>query len=515
MQKYIFVTGGAVSDYAKTTVASSIGLLLSARGFGVEFKKLNPCLNIDLGSLNPALCGESFVTADGGETDSSFGFYERFTGIKQSKYSCMTAGNIYWSVINKERMGSFMGDRATVSSHVADEVKKFVFSATSGDVVIVELGGTVGDVESIHFLDAIGKVKEDVADENIMYLHVENIPHHVETEEEKLVPIGRSISSLLERGIKPDAIICRTEESMQDSLKDKVSIFTNVDKAAVIESPRTDIIYETPFILDKSGLWTAIMKKLSLQDFKLKLDSWKDVISKMKKAEKEIRIALVGKYTSLRSAYQSVKEALDCAGAVNDVKVLVDWIEASSVTEKNVEELLKGANGIILPDGKGRKDVQGMILAAKFARENDIPFLAIGQGMHMAVVEVASSVLGLKDAHSTEAWASPYPVVTEADGYVGEKKIKILRRTKSFSAYGRELFSERCRHKYIVSDAYREKLEEAGMYFVGKSADDEKCEIVEMLEKRFYVGVQFNPEFSSYPSKVHPLFEEFIREARK
>lgn len=515
MQKYIFVTGGAVSDYAKTAVASSIGLMLSARGFQAGFRKLSPCLNIDLSALNPALCGEVFLSYDGGEVDSSFGFYERFTGKKQHSSCCMTAGNAYWSVINKERMGSFGGEAATVSTHVADEIKNFIFASAENDITIVEVGGSVGDVESVHLLDAIGKAKEAVMSENIICVHVENIPHLVQTEEEKLTPIGRSISSLLERGIKPDAIVCRTEDAISESLADKISIFANVQKTDVIESKRTDIIYEMPLDLEKNGLWNLILKKLSLQDFKPKLDSWKELISKMKKAENEVRIALVGKYVSLRSAYQSVKEALECAGAANGVKVFVDWIDSASVSEKNSEELFKGADGIILPDAKGKEATEGMMHAAAYARKNDIPFFAIGQGMHMAVVEFSKEVLGLKGAGSVEICSTPYPVVTDSDEYAGEKKIKIKRGTKTFSAYGRELFSERCRHKYIVSSAYEEKLEEAGMYFVGKSAENGNCEIIEIPQKRFYIGVQFNPEFSSLPTKTHPLFCEFISEAKK
>jgi len=514
MRKYIFVTGGAVSDLGKTTLAASIGLLLSSRGFKVVNKKLNPCINISLGTLDPALSGEVYVNADGSEADLSLGFYERFTGEKQSRNSFATAGSLYWSVINKERMGSFLGEIVTISSHVADEIRNFVFSS-DGDVVIVEVGGTVGDIESVHFLDAVGKVKEAKGAENVMYVHVENIPQMVESEDEKLVALNRSVSVLLERGIQPDMIVCRTEEHLEESLISKISIFSNLSKEEIVEWKRAGVLYETPFILEKDGLATGILKKLSIQDFKPKLDSWKELVSNFQKAENEVKIALVGKYASLRSAYQSVKEALECAAALNGVKISIGWIDSNDIDSKNVSLLFDRADGIIIPDGKGRSGSEGMMLAAAFAREKDIPLFAIGQGMHMMLTEFASSCMGLKGAGSTEISDTPYPVVIESEMQAREKRIKIIRGTKIFSAYGRELFYERCRHKYIVNSAYKEKFEEAGMYFVGTAADSKECEAVEIPDKSFYIGVQFNPEFSSSPVKVHPLFAEFIKEAKK
>lgn len=513
MRKYIFVTGGAVSGAGKTLLAASIGLLLSRRGFKVVCKKLSPYINVSLGALNPTSGGEIFVASDGSEADLSLGFYERFVGEKTTRASFLTAGSVYWSVINKERMGDFLGEAATVSSHVADEINRFVLSGDS-DIVITEVGGSVGDIESVHFLDAVGKLYEGKTSENVMFVHLENLPDNA-AEEERLVPLSRSVAALLERGIQPDVVLCRTEKPMDSSLIDKISIFCNLQKEAVIECQRSEPVYEMPLLLEKSGLLHFTLKKLSLQDFRPKLDAWKELVSKAKKAEAEIKIAVVGKYASLRGAYQSLNEALECAAFSEGVRASVKWIPSDELNEKNIDEQLSSIGGIVLPDGKGRSGADGVLLAAGYARKNDIPLFAIGQGMHMAVIELASSVLGLKGAGSQEIGETAYPVVTEAKERSGEEKIKIMRGTKTFSAYGRELFTERCRHKYIVNGAYREKLEEAGMYFVGSSAENEFCEIVEMPEKRFFIGVQFNPEFSSSPEKIHPLFAEFIREIKR
>ncbi|MBE7039774.1 MAG: CTP synthase [Ruminococcaceae bacterium] len=512
MRKYIFVSGGAVSDFGKTALSASIGLLLSKRGFDVVNKKLNPCMNMSVSSLEPSSFGEIFVTSDGSESDSSLGFYERFTCRKTDKSCFMTAGNIYWSIINKERIGSFHGETVTVSSHVAEEIKDFICSGT-GDIVITEVGGTAGGIESAHFLDAVGKIKEIAEKENVMYVHVENIPSLVASEEEKLEAVNRSMALLLERGIQPDAIVCRTEKELSESLIDKISIFSNLNKDAVIEWQTADLLYDIPLVLEKSGLSDLILKRLSLRDFKPKLEKWKNLVSKAKKAEKEVKIAVVGKSASLKSAYQSVKEALECASYEHGAKAVIQWIDSNNLNEKNVSEVLAPCSGIVIPDGKEKKGTDGIKIAANYARENDVPLLAIGQGMHMAVAGVASDVLGINETHRGENCGEDVGVLVERDLRYGEEKIKIIRGTKTFSAYGRELFYERCRHKYMINDAYKEKLEEVGLYFTGTSAEDGICEIVEMPKNRFFIGVQFNPEFSSMPENVHPLFMEFIRES--
>lgn len=510
MRKYIFVTGGVVSDSGKTTLSASIGMLLSNRGFDVMNKKLSPYLNMEVGALDSASFGETFVTAEGSEADLSLGVYERFTGRKTNKLCFSTAGNIYWSVINKERMGSFPGEAVTVSKHFADEVREFVVMGDA-DIVVTEIGGTLGDVETVQLIDAISKAKDAFGTENVMYVHVENIPSLVASEEEKLVALNRSTSELIKRGIHPDCVVCRTEKPMDSSLQNKISIFCNVNKDCVVEWEMKEGLYEAPLVLEKNGISKAILRRLSLRDFKPKLDAWKDFVLKAQKADKEIRIAIVGKNTSLQAAYQSVKESVECAAYKNEMVVVLDWVNSNELNEKNAQLLLENADGIIVPDGKGRKGTEGMMLASKYARENDVPFIAIGQGMHMSVVSIAKDELGLKGAQSTENGETPYPVVVDCDMRSGEEKIKILRGTKTFSAYGRELFYERCRHKYIVSGAYREKLSEAGMYFTGVSAENEFCEIVEMPALRYYIGVQFNPEFTSTPERVHPLFDSFIK----
>lgn len=511
MRKYIFVTGGAVSDLGKTVLSASIGLLLSKRGFNVVNKKLSPYMNVSMGALRPDMFGEVFVTSDGAETDLSLGFYERFTGTKTDNSCFATSGNIYWSVINKERMGDFSDEAVTVSSHVAEEIKEFICKADA-DIVITEVGGTVGDVESVHFLDAIGKMKEAVNSENVMYIHVENIPSLVASEEERVASVNHSTAELLERGIQPDVIVCRTEKQMENSLSDKISIFCNINKEAVIDWQITDILYELPLLLEKSGFSNQLLKKLALKDYKPKLDAWKNFAAKARKAEREVKIAVVGKSASLKSAYQSIKEALECAAFSRDAKALIEWIDSNNINEKNVRELLASADGIVIPDGKGKGGTEGMMIASSYAREEDIPFLAIGQGMHTAVISFASEVLGLKGAQSEEIGVAPYPVAVECDLHIGEEKIKISRGTKVFSAYGRELFCERCRHKYMINVAYKTKLEEKGMVFAGLSQENGICEVVEMCGKRFYIGTQFNPELSSSPEKIHPLFSAFVEE---
>lgn len=526
MSKYIFVTGGVVSGLGKGITAASLGRLLKARGFKVTTQKFDPYINIDPGTMSPIQHGEVFVTDDGAETDLDLGHYERFIDENLSENSNVTTGKIYWSVINKERTGDYLGGTVQVIPHITNEIKERIYrggSSGENDVVITEIGGTVGDIESLPFLEAIRQVATEVGRENVMYIHVALIPYLDMAGELKSKPAQHSVKELLGIGIQPDVVVCRTAHPLDSDIINKLALFCNIPAEAVIPNPDTPILYEVPLLLEKEGLARVALKKLGLADYRPDLEEWKALVSKIKNLRREVTIALVGKYVVLRDAYLSVVESLKHGGYACDAKVNIKWINSELLTEDNLEETLSEADGILVPGGFGDRGVEGKILACRYAREHDVPYFGICLGMQVAVIEYARNVLGLKAAHSSEIDpGTVYPVIDimpdqkELDKLGGTMRLgkypcRVLRNTKAFEAYQKEMIDERHRHRYEVNNAYRDRLEEAGMYFVGKSPDGKLCEILELPEKRWFIGVQFHPEFKSRPNRPHPLFLAFIK----
>ncbi len=530
MSKYIFVTGGVVSGLGKGITAASLGRLLKARGFKVTNQKFDPYINIDPGMMNPIQHGEVFVTDDGAETDLDIGHYERFIDENLTINSDITTGQIYWSVINKERTGDYLGGTVQVIPHITNEIKERIYRAGSSgenDIVITEIGGTVGDIESQPFLEAIRQVATEVGRENVMYIHVALIPYLEMSGELKSKPAQHSVKELLSIGIQPDVLVCRTSYPLDNDIINKLALFCNIPADAVIANPDIPVLYEVPLVLEKQGLTKVVLKKLGLPDYRPDLDEWKAIVDKTKNLKNEITVGLVGKYVALHDAYLSAVEALKHAGIANDAKVNIKWINSELLTEENLEEVLSDVDGILVPAGFGDRGTDGKILACRYAREKDIPFFGIGLGMQLAVVEFARNVLGLKAAHSTEVNpGTVYPVIDimpdqkDADKMgstmrLGKYPCRIIRNTKTYEAYQTESINERHRHRYEVNNAYRDRLEEAGLYFVGKSPDGKLCEIAELPDKRWFIGVQFHPEFKSRPNRPHPLFREFVKNSLK
>lgn len=526
MSKYIFVTGGVVSGLGKGITAASIGRLLKARGFKVTNQKFDPYINIDPGVMNPIQHGEVFVTDDGAETDLDIGHYERFIDENLNINSDVTTGQIYWSVINKERTGDYMGGTVQVIPHITNEIKERIYRAGSSgenDIVITEIGGTVGDIESLPFLEAIRQVATEVGRENVMYIHVGLLPYLEMSGELKSKPVQHSVKELLSIGIQPDVLVCRTSYPLDDDIVNKLALFCNIPADAVITNPDVPILYEVPLILEKEGLTKVVLKKLGLADYRPDLDEWKAMVTKIKSLKEEVKIGLVGKYVALHDAYLSVVESLKHSGFENGAKINIKWINSELLTDENLDEMLSELDGIIVPGGFGDRGVHGMVLACQYAREHDIPYFGISLGMQVAVVEYARNILGLKAANSCEIDpGTVYPVIDimpdqkEPDKSGGTMRLGkypcvITRNTKVYEAYQKELIDERHRHRYEVNNAYRDRLEEAGMYFVGKSPDGKLCEILELPEKRWFVGVQFHPEFKSRPTRPHPLFRDFVK----
>ncbi len=526
MSKYIFVTGGVVSGLGKGITAASLGRLLKARGFKVTNQKFDPYINIDPGMMNPIQHGEVFVTDDGAETDLDIGHYERFIDENLNINSDVTTGQIYWSVINKERTGDYLGGTVQVIPHITNEIKERIYRAgASGekDVVITEIGGTVGDIESLPFLEAIRQVATEVGRENVMYIHVALIPYLEMSGELKSKPAQHSVKELLSIGIQPDVLVCRTSYPLDNDIINKLALFCNIPVEAVIANPDIPTLYEIPLVLEKQGLTKVVLKKLCLPDYRPDLDEWKTMVEKTKNLKDEVTIGLVGKYVALHDAYLSTVEALKHSGIANNAKINIKWINSELLTEENLDEALGDVDGILVPAGFGDRGINGKILACQYAREKDVPFFGLGLGMQLAVVEYARNVLGLKAAHSTEIDpGTVYPVIdimpdqkdTEKTGNtmrLGKYPCHLMRNTKVFEAYQKENIDERHRHRYEVNNAYRDRLEEAGMYFVGKSPDGKLCEIVELADKRWFVGVMFHPEFKSRPNRPHPLFHDFVK----
>ncbi|TCO78763.1 CTP synthase [Marinisporobacter balticus] len=526
MTKFIFVTGGVVSSLGKGITAASLGQLLKARGLKVTIQKFDPYINIDPGTMSPYQHGEVFVTEDGAETDLDLGHYERFIDINLGKYSSVTTGKIYWSVITKERKGEYLGGTVQVIPHITNEIKERILRAgkqTNADIVITEIGGTVGDIESQPFLEAIRQIKYDVGKENVMYIHLTLLPFLGKAGEVKTKPTQHSVRELREIGIQPDAIVCRAEIPMSEEVKDKISLFCNVDKKHVIQNMDVDSIYEVPVMLQKEGLAEITCERLSLNCSEPNVTAWKSMVEKEKNLKDHIKIALVGKYVELHDAYLSVAESLKHAGISNDAKVEIDWIQSEEITKENVEDALKDADGILIPGGFGDRGIEGKIEAISYARENKKPLFGICLGMQLAVIEFARNVVGLKDAHSSEINPeTPYPVIDlmpdqkDIEDMGGTMRLgvypcKVYEDTLAKKAYHEDLIYERHRHRYEFNNQYRDQLTKAGLIISGISPDERLVEMVELKDHPWFVSVQFHPEFKSRPTRPHPLFRDFVK----
>ncbi|WP_457567016.1 CTP synthase [Desulfurobacterium sp.] len=524
--KLIFITGGVLSSIGKGITASSIGTLLESRGLRVTIQKLDPYLNVDAGTMNPYQHGEVFVTDDGAETDLDLGHYERFTHSVMKRINNVTSGQIYQEIISKERKGEFLGATVQVIPHVTDSIKEKIrkIASSNVDVAIVEVGGTVGDIEGLPFLEAIRQVGIEIGKTNAIYIHVTYVPYVRAAGELKTKPTQHSVKELRAIGIQPDIIVCRSERTIPSSVKKKIALFTNVKERDVINAKDLSTIYEVPLHLKKEGIDEIILEKLQIPAGEPELDEWKDFVIRVKKPENgAVSIAVVGKYIELPDAYKSIIESFVHAGAENNVKVDIRWVNADLIVSEEPEEYLEDVHGILVPGGFGERGVEGKIKAIRYARENKIPFLGICLGMQCAVIEFARNVAGLEGAHSAEFNPeTEYPVIDLMESQKGIKEkggtmrlgaypCVLKEGTKSFTAYGEREISERHRHRYEFNNRFREVLEKAGLTIAGTSPDNSLVEIVEIEDHPWFVGVQFHPEFKSRPWKPHPLFVDFVR----
>ena len=524
--KYIFVTGGVTSSLGKGIIASSLAKLLQARGYKVTIQKLDPYINVDPGTLNPYEHGECYVTEDGAETDLDLGHYERFLNSPTSQANNVTTGRIYQSVINKERRGDYLGKTVQIIPHITDEIKryiKFLGSKKKFDVVISEIGGVVGDIESLPFIEAVRQLKWEM-EGDALFIHLTLVPYLQASGELKTKPTQHSVKTMLENGVQPDVLVLRTEHPLSPGLKEKVALFCNVNKESVIESIDVPTIYEVPIKMLEEKLDEIVLKKLGLPlGDPPQLKEWNEFLYRYKNPKREIKIALIGKYVELHDAYKSICEALIHAGAANECRVNIEWIHSERVTEENIERKLKGCSGIIIAPGFGHRGIDGKIVAAKYARLNKIPFLGICLGMQIAVIEFARNVLKLCDADSTEMnTETKFPVIalmeeqkeiTDKGGTMrlGAYACNLKKDSKAFAAYGKSKISERHRHRYEFNDAYLKQFEDAGMKAVGVNPDTTLVEVIEIPNHPWFVGVQFHPEYSSSVMQPHPLFVAFVK----
>jgi len=527
VSKLIFVTGGVLSSIGKGITASSIGTLLESRGLKVTIQKLDPYLNVDAGTMNPYQHGEVFVTDDGAETDLDLGHYERFTHSIMTRLNNVTSGQIYQEVITKERKGEFLGATVQVIPHVTDTIKEKIKQIASGvDVAIVEVGGTVGDIEGLPFLEAIRQIGIEFGKVNVVYVHVTYVPFVKSAGELKTKPTQHSVKELRAIGIQPDIIVCRSERALTRKVRRKISLFCNVKEEEVIAAKDLSTIYEVPIVLKREKIDEIILSKLQLPAGKADISDWERIVQRIKKPSRgSVGIAVVGKYVELPDAYKSIVESFVHAGAYNDVRVNVEWVDAELLDREEPDSFLSGASGILVPGGFGERGVEGKIKAIGFARRNGIPFFGICLGMQCAVIEFARNVAGMKDAHSSEFSSStPYPVIDLMESQrgvsvkggtmrLGAYPCVLREGTRSFEAYGRKRISERHRHRYEFNNAFRKALEEKGLVVAGTSPDGSLVEIVELKDHPWFVGVQFHPEFKSRPWNPHPLFREFVRAA--
>ena len=529
--EYIFVTGGVVSGLGKGITAASLGRLLKNRGYKVTIQKFDPYINVDPGTMNPCEHGEVFVTDDGAETDLDLGHYERFIDESLTKNSSITTGRIYSEVIERERKGDYLGKTVQVVPHITNAIKEKVykFDETDVDIVITEIGGTVGDIESLPFIEAIRQIGLEQKSEDVMYIHVTLLPYIHGSNELKSKPTQHSVRELQSYGIKPDVLVCRSEIRIPDGMKDKIALFCNVKKENVIQNSTVDVLYEVPLMLEKEGLAKVVCEHFNLKNKAPKNEKWEKMIEKIKSIpENAVKIAIVGKYISLEDSYLSVVESLKHGGFANNVNVDIEFVDSELITDdEKAEEMLKKFDGILVPGGFGNRGIEGKINAIKFAREHNVPFLGICLGMQMAVVEFARNVVGLKDASSTEFdRRTKNPVIHIMDTQKDVKKkggtmrlgaypCKIKENTLAEKVYKSNEISERHRHRFEFNNDFRAKIEEAGMKISGTSPDDLLVEIVEIPANKFFIAGQFHPEFKSRPDKPAPLFKAFIKAAKK
>ena len=525
MTKYIFVTGGVVSGLGKGITAASLGRLLKARGLKVAAQKLDPYINVDPGTMSPYQHGEVYVTEDGAETDLDLGHYERFIDENLTKYSNLTSGKVYWNVLNKERRGEYLGSTVQVIPHITNEIKEFVYRAgkeTDADVVITEIGGTIGDIESQPFIEAVRQISLEVGKENSLFIHVTLVPYLHGSNEHKSKPTQHSVKEMQGMGINPDIIVLRCDEPLEESIFKKISMFCNVEDDCVIENRTLGSLYEAPLMLERSNFSSVVCRKLHLDVPQPDLTEWNSLIQSIDRRNKTVTIGLVGKYVQLHDAYLSVAEALTHAGFYHNAHVEIDWIDSDELTESNYEEKLSRVDGIIVPGGFGNRGTEGMILASKYAREKDVPYFGICLGMQIAVIEFARHVAGISDACSGEfEEASNHKVIDFMPGQsdevdkggtlrLGAYPCEIKENTLMEKCYGVLSISERHRHRYEFNNDYRDVLSEAGLVISGTSPDNNLVETVELANHPFYIGVQYHPEFKSRPNRPHPIFKEFV-----
>ncbi|MDF2835369.1 MAG: synthase [Paenibacillus sp.] len=526
--KYIFVTGGVVSSLGKGITAASLGRLLKNRGLKVTIQKFDPYINVDPGTMSPYQHGEVFVTDDGAETDLDLGHYERFIDINLSKNSNVTTGKIYSNVITKERRGDYLGGTVQVIPHITNEIKDRVFRAGKehgSDVVITEIGGTVGDIESLPFLEAIRQIKSDIGRDNVMYIHVTLIPYIKAAGEVKTKPTQHSVKELRSIGIQPNVIVCRTEYPLADDMKRKIGLFCDIDENAVIECRDASTLYEVPLMLREEGLDEIVVNHLKLETDQPDMREWESLVARVKSLHNTTEIAIVGKYVALHDAYLSIVESLGHAGISADSEVKIRWVDAEQLTDDNAADALKGVHGILVPGGFGDRGIEGKICAIRYARESKVPFFGICLGMQVAVIEYARNVAGLAGANSSEINSStPYPVIDllpdqkDIEDLGGTMRLglypcKIASETIAEREYGDELVYERHRHRYEFNNEYREAIESAGLIISGTSPDGRLVEMVELKEHPWFLAVQFHPEFTSRPNRPQPLFKGFVQAA--
>jgi CTP synthase len=523
--KYIFVTGGVTSSLGKGITAASLGRLLKARGLRVTLQKMDPYINVDPGTMNPFQHGEVFVTDDGAETDLDLGHYERFVDEHMGRENNVTTGSIYWSIISRERKGEFLGGTVQVIPHITNEIKERILRLTRSsevDVVITEIGGTVGDIESLPFLEAIRQFKKDVGEENVLYVHVSLVPYLETTRELKTKPTQHSVKELRSIGIQPDVIICRSSREIPLELKDKISLLCDVDVEGVISAPTVDCIYEVPLLLQREGLGEYVARRLGLGGHEEDLSEWEEMVRRIKAADQEVTVAIVGKYVDLPDAYISIIESLKHGGFAHSTQVGIRWVASDDLHAGNVEDVLGDADGILVPGGFGVRGVDGKLEAVRFARERGVPFLGICLGLQCAVIEAARNLCGLEKANSSEFDpTTPDPVIDLLPGQrdvdemggtmrLGLYPCRLMEGSLAHRCYGEEVVYERHRHRYEVNNHYRSILQKAGVVFSGLSPDGKLVEIVERQDHPWFLACQFHPEFKSRPNRPHPLFREFV-----
>ena len=526
MAKYIFVTGGVVSGLGKGITAASLGRLLKARGLKVASQKLDPYINVDPGTMSPYQHGEVYVTEDGAETDLDLGHYERFIDEDLNKYSNLTTGKVYWNVLNKERRGEYLGSTVQVIPHITNEIKEFIYRVgkkTDADVVITEIGGTIGDIESQPFLEAVRQISLEVGRENSLFIHVTLVPFLSGSDEHKSKPTQHSVKELQGMGINPNIIVLRCDEPLEEAIFKKISLFCNVKPDCVIENITLPCLYEAPLMLEKSNFSSVVCRELGIDAPMPELTEWTELVDRIKSRTNTVKIGLVGKYVQLHDAYLSVAEALRHAGYCYDSDVEIEWIDSETLTGDTYEDILSSVDGIIVPGGFGNRGIEGMILAAKYARENNIPYFGICLGMQIAVIEFARHVAGISDAFSGEFdEGCKNKVIDFMPGQseeinkggtlrLGAYPCVIKGGTTMARCYEKREISERHRHRYEFNNNYRDILTDKGLVLSGLSPDGRLVETVELTGKPFYVGVQYHPEFKSRPNKAHPLFKGFVK----